>query len=82
MARVPRVNTGCCAPCLLAAEPPETRRVLADWLGQRHDLNVSCSPSSEELFCVSVDGDRVWCTDPDDRIDPFEAVAAVRSQLA
>lgn len=79
---MPQVNIEYCAPCRLAGEATETRRVLADWLGQRHDLNVNCSPSAEELFCVSVDGDRVWCTDPDDRIDPFEAVAAVRSQLA
>lgn len=70
------------APRRLGGEATTTRRVLADWLGQRHDVEVSCSPSTEDCFCVSVDGDRVWCTDPGGRIDPFEAVAAVRSQLA
>jgi len=71
-----------CAPRRLGGEATTTRRVLADWLGQRHDVEVSCSPSAEDCFCVSVDGDRVWCTDPSGRIDPFEAVAAVRSRLA
>ncbi|MFB6205664.1 MAG: Rdx family protein [Haloglomus sp.] len=71
-----------CAPCRLGAEATATRRVIADWLGRRHDLEVTCSPLTENCFCVSVDGDRVWCTDPGDRIDPFEAVAAVRSRLA
>jgi hypothetical protein len=69
------------APRRLGGEATTTRRVLAEWLGGRHDIEVNCSPSAEDLFCVSVDGDRVWCTDPDDRIDPFEAVAAVRSRL-
>jgi hypothetical protein len=78
---MPRVEVEYPAPRRLGGEASATRRVLADRLGD-HVESITCSPSSEELFCVSVDGERVWCTDPGGRIDPFEAVAAVRSQLA
>lgn len=71
-----------CAPCRLSQEAVRTRRALADYLGKYDDVEgVSLVPSEEEIFCVSVDGESVWSTEPNGRVDPMEAVAAVRSQL-
>jgi hypothetical protein len=34
------------------------------------------------VFCVSVEGDRIWCTDPREWIDAMEAVTAARRRLS
>jgi predicted Rdx family selenoprotein len=71
-----------CTPCRLGEEAVATRRALADRLRKYDQIErVSLSPAPEEGFCVSVDGESVWCADPDEGIDPMEAVAAVRSRL-
>ena len=71
-----------CAPCRLGEEAVATRRALADRLRKYDQVEaVSLSPSPEERFCVSVDGESVWCADPGEKIDPMEAVAAVRNRL-
>jgi len=72
-----------CAPCRLGGEAVATRWVLADHLRTYEDVeSVSLQPSAEERFRVNVDGTSVWSADVGGDIDPMEAVAAVRSQLA
>ena len=71
-----------CAPCRLGGEAVATRRALADRLRKYEEVEaVALVPSPEERFCVSVDGESVWCADPREGIDPMEAVDAVRSRL-
>ncbi|MES3518220.1 MAG: Rdx family protein [Natronomonas sp.] len=77
------VSVEYCAPCRAGGAAVETRRALTDHLRKYSEVEeVTLTPSSEEVFCVSIDGERVWCSDPSDRVDPMEAVAAVRSQLS
>lgn len=72
-----------CAPCRIAGEAVTTRRVLADRLRKYDEIDaVSLVPSAERTFRVRVDGETVWSVDPDDDLDPMEAVAAVRARLA
>jgi predicted Rdx family selenoprotein len=71
-----------CAPCRLGEEAVATRRALADRLRKYDQVEaVSLSPSPEERFRICVDGESVWRVDPDEGIDPMEAVAAARSRL-
>ena len=71
-----------CAPCRLGEEAVATRRALADHLRKYDEIErVSLSPSSEERFRVSVDGESVWSASVEEPIDPMEAVAAVRTRL-
>jgi len=49
----------------LRSEAETARRLIDSYLGDRSDVDrVTLSPSSESVFCVSVEGDRIWCTDP------------------
>jgi predicted Rdx family selenoprotein len=78
-----RIAIEYCAPCRLGAEAVATQRVLSDHLRGYDEVEaVSLDPSGEEVFCVHVDDEPVWSADPDGRVDPMEAVAAVRSRLA
>lgn len=78
-----RIDVEYCASCRVGEAAVATRRVLADRLREYHEIEgVSLVPSGEETFRVTVDGERVWSTDPGDRVDPMEAVAAVRSRLS
>lgn len=71
-----------CAPRRLGNEAVTTQRVLADRLRKYDEIEqVSLSPTAEELFSVNVDGESVWSADPDGRVDPMEAVDAVRTRL-
>jgi len=71
-----------CAPCGLAGTAVTTRRVLADRLGGYDEIeSVRVEPTHEMVFGVSIRSDRIWTVDPTDRVDPMEAVAAVRTWL-
>jgi len=77
-----RVDIEYCAPCRLAGTAVTTRRVLADRLRGYDEIEgVRVEPTQEEVFGVTVGGDRIWAVDPTDRVDPMEAVAAVRTWL-
>lgn len=72
-----------CAPCRVSDDAVAAKRVLADRLrGYDNVDEVTLSPASDETFCVTVDDEAVWCVDPAARIDPIEAVEAVRAELA
>lgn len=76
------VDVEYCAPCRLAGTAITTRRVLADRLRGYDEIeSVRVEPTQEDVFCVSVEGDRIWSVDPRGRVDPMEAVGAVRSWL-
>ncbi len=67
----------------LWTEAETARRLIDAHLGDRPDVDeVTLSPSSESVFCVSVEGDRIWCTDPREWIDSMEAVTAARRRLS
>ncbi|MWV64872.1 hypothetical protein GRS48_08570 [Halorubrum sp. JWXQ-INN 858] len=67
----------------LWSEAETARRLIDAHLGDRPDVDrVRIAPSSESLFCVSVAGDRIWCTDPHERIDSMAAVSAARRRLS
>ena len=67
----------------LRSEAETARRLIDTYLGDRDDVDrVTLSPSTESVFCVSVEGDRIWCTDPREWIDAMEAVSAVRRRLS
>ena len=67
----------------LWTEAETARRLIDAHLGDRPDVDdVVLSPSSESIFCVSVAGDRIWCTDPSKWIDSMGAVSAARRGLA
>ncbi|PSQ55725.1 hypothetical protein BRD22_08495 [Halobacteriales archaeon SW_8_68_21] len=67
----------------LRSEAETARRLIDAYLGDHPDVDrVTLSPSSESVFCVSVEGDRIWCTDPREWIDAMEAVTAARRQLS
>jgi predicted Rdx family selenoprotein len=67
----------------LRSEAETARRLIDAYLGDRPDVDrVTLSPSGESVFCVSVEGDRIWCTDPREWIDAMEAVTAARRQLS
>ncbi len=67
----------------LWSEAETARRLIDAHLGDRPDVDrVTTSASRESVFCVSVEGDRIWCTDPGKWIDSMEAVSAVRRQLS
>lgn len=71
-----------CAPCGLAGTAVTTRRVLADRLRGYDEIEgVRVEPTHEMVFGVRIGSDRIWTVDPADRIDPMEAVAAVRTWL-
>ena len=67
----------------LRTEAETARRLIDAYLGDRPDVDtVTLSPSTESVFCVSVEGDRIWCTNPRDWIDSMEAVSAARTRLS
>jgi predicted Rdx family selenoprotein len=67
----------------LQPEAETARRLIDSYLGDRSDVDgVTLSPSTDSVFCVSVEGDRIWCTDPREWIDAMAAVAAVRRRLS
>ncbi|MBP1921421.1 putative Rdx family selenoprotein [Halorubrum alkaliphilum] len=67
----------------LRSEAETARRLIDAYLGDRPDVDgVTLSPSTESVFCVSVEGDRIWCTNPREWIDSMEAVTAARSRLS
>ena len=67
----------------LRSEAETARRLIDAYLGDRPDVDrVTLSPSGESVFCVSVEGDRIWCTDPREWIDAMEAVTAARKRLS
>jgi len=67
----------------LQPEAETARRLIDSYLGDRPDVDaVTLSPSSDSVFCVSVEGDRIWCTDPREWIDAMEAVTAARRRLS
>ncbi|GAA0717694.1 putative Rdx family selenoprotein [Halorubrum trapanicum] len=67
----------------LRSEAETARRLIDAYLGDRPDVDrVTLSPSGESVFCVSVEGDRIWCTDPREWIDAMEAVTAARRRLS
>mgnify|MGYP005848280321 FL=1 len=67
----------------LQSEAETARRLIDAYLGDRSDVDgVTLSPSSDSVFCVSVEGDRIWCTDPREWIDAMEAVTAARGRLS
>ncbi|ELZ29455.1 hypothetical protein C465_11808 [Halorubrum distributum JCM 9100] len=67
----------------LRSEAETARRLIDAYLGDRPDVDrVTLSPSGESVFCVSVEGDRIWCTDPREWIDSMEAVTAARRRLS
>lgn len=67
----------------LRSEAETARRLIDAYLGDRPDVDrVTLSPSSESVFCVSVEGDRIWCTDTREWIDSMEAVTAARRRLS
>lgn len=64
-------------------EAETARRLIDAHLGDRADVDeVTLAPSREAVFCVSVEGDRIWCTDPREWIDAMEAVGAARRRLS
>ncbi len=66
----------------LWSEAETARRLIDAHLGDRSDVDrVTLSPTAGSAFCVSVEGDRIWCTDPREWIDSMQAVSAVRRQL-
>ena len=67
----------------LRSEAETARRLIDAYLGDRPDVDrVTLSPSADSVFCVSVEGDRIWCTDPREWIDAMEAVTAARKRLS
>ena len=67
----------------LRSEAETARRLIDAYLGDRPDVDrVTLSPSGDSVFCVSVEGDRIWCTDPREWIDAMEAVTAARRRLS
>jgi predicted Rdx family selenoprotein len=67
----------------LRSEAETARRLIDAYLGDRSDVDaVTLSPSAESVFCVSVEGDRIWCTNPREWIDSMEAVSAARTRLS
>ncbi|RLM68749.1 hypothetical protein [Halorubrum sp. Atlit-26R] len=67
----------------LRSEAETARRLIDAYLGDRPDVDrVTLSPSGESVFCVSVEGDRIWCTDPREWIDAMKAVTAARRRLS
>jgi len=67
----------------LRSEAETARRLIDSYLGDRPDVDrVTLAPSSESVFCVSVEGDRIWCTNPREWIDAVEAVTAARRRLS
>ncbi|MGM0446722.1 MAG: hypothetical protein ACQERM_00525 [Methanobacteriota archaeon] len=67
----------------LRSEAETARRLIDAYLGDRPDVDrVTLSPSGDPVFCVSVEGDRIWCTDPREWIDAMEAVTAARRRLS
>ena len=67
----------------LQSDAETARRLIDSYLGDRSDVDsVTLSPSNDSVFCVSVEGDRIWCTDPGNWIDSMEAVSAVRRRLS
>ncbi|MFC6753038.1 hypothetical protein [Halorubrum tibetense] len=67
----------------LRSEAETARRLIDAYLGDRSDVDgVTLSPSTESVFCVSVEGDRIWCTNPREWIDAMEAVTAARRRLS
>ena len=67
----------------LRAEAETARRLIDGHLGDRSDVDrVTTAAASDDAFCVSVEGDRIWCADTDGWIDAMAAVSAVRRQLA
>jgi len=67
----------------LRSEAETARRLIDAYLGDRSDVDrVTLSPSTESVFCVSVEGDRIWCTNPREWIDSMEAVTAARGRLS
>ncbi len=66
----------------LRSEAETARRLIDAYVGDRAEVDrVTLSPSTEPVFCVSVEGDRIWCTDPREWIDAMDAVSAVRRRL-
>jgi predicted Rdx family selenoprotein len=79
---VSKIAVEYCTSRRIGTDAAQIRRVLSDRLRGHDEVDaVLLSPSPHEVFCVSIDDERVWCVDPGDRIDPMEAVAAVRSRL-
>ena len=67
----------------LQSDAETARRLIDSYLGDRSDVDsVTLSPSNDSVFCVSVEGDRIWCTDPREWIDAMEAVTAARGRLS
>lgn len=67
----------------LRSEAETARRLIDAYLGDRSDVDrVTLSPSADSVFCVSVEGDRIWCTNPREWIDAMEAVTAARRRLS
>ena len=67
----------------LRSEAQTARRLIDSYLGDRSDVDgITLSPSGDSVFCVSVEGDRIWCTNPGEWIDAMEAVAAARRRLS
>ncbi len=67
----------------LRSEAETARRLIDAYLGDRSDVDgVTLLPSTESVFCVSVEGDRIWCTNPREWIDAMEAVTAARRRLS
>ena len=67
----------------LQPEAETARRLIDSYLGDRSDVDaVTLAPSSDSVFCVSIEGDRIWCTDPREWIDSMEAVTAARRRLS
>jgi predicted Rdx family selenoprotein len=67
----------------LRSEAETARRLIDSYLGDRPDVDgVTLSPSADSVFCVSVEGDRIWCTNPGEWIDAMEAVGAARRRLS
>jgi predicted Rdx family selenoprotein len=67
----------------LQPEAETARRLIDSYLGDRSDVDgVTLRPSGDSVFCVSVEGDRIWCTDPREWIDAMAAVTAARRRLA
>lgn len=80
---VVHINVEYSGACRLADEAMTTRRVLSDWLRTYDEIeDISAVPSAEASIRVSIDGESVWRADPDEDIDPMDALAAVRQQLS
>lgn len=81
-----RIEIEYCGRCRFGEQAAATRRVLLSWLHDRSDVDaehVTLSPATDDVLCVAVDGERVWCArDPASHVDPVAAVNAVRRQLA